>query len=355
MTGWKPIVFWRVDLQGISNLKTVLASRFFILALRNLSVAFLSCLAISGSVLAGIQSSDTPWSALQRAQQASQRLSYQGVLSIQSGRYTQSSRVVHVWDTQLGELESLETLDGQPVEWIRRNDEVQCIAHESKTVRMEKRSSPDAFSGLLSAKAEELSEFYTLTTKEVERVAGLDSQVYELKPKDALRYGHRFWIDKESGLLIKAQTLDEADLVLEQVAFSEIKVGSLPEKSKPRFKPVGEGWKLEKNISVANEVALANLVLKHNIPGFKRVSEMSRRKQSTTVSQFVYSDGLASVSLFVESFDASKPMPQAVMNHGAVKSQVRRVGDFAVTVMGEVPLATIKQFIAAVELKKIAF
>ncbi len=301
---------------------------------------------------AGLQPSDTPWSALQKAQQASQRLSYQGVLSIQSGRYTQSSRVVHVWDAQLGELESLETLDGQPVEWIRRNDEVQCIAHESKTVRMEKRSRPDAFSDLLSAKAEELSEFYTLSTKETERVAGLDSQVYELKPKDALRYGHRFWIDKDSGLLIKAQTLDEADLVLEQVAFSEIKVGALPEKSKPRFKPVGDGWKLEKNVSVANEVALASLFLKHNIPGFKRVSEMSRRKQSTTVSQFVYSDGLASVSLFFELFDATKPKSQAVMNHGAVKSQARRVGDFSVTVMGEVPLVTIKQFIAAIELKK---
>ncbi len=313
------------------------------------------CLAMSGSARAALPSSESPWSALQKAQHASQRLSYQGVLSIQSGRYTQSSRVVHVWDAQVGELESLETLDGQPVEWIRRNDEVQCIAHESKTVRMEKRSRPDAFSDLLSAKAEELSEFYTLTMKEAERVAGLDSQVYELRPKDALRFGHRFWIDKESGLLIKAQTLDEADLVLEQVAFSEIKVGSLPEKSKPRFKPVGEGWKLEKNVSVANEVALANLVLKHNIPGFKRVSEMSRRKQSTTVSQFVYSDGLASVSLFVELFDASKPMSQAVMNHGAVKSQARRVGDFSVTVMGEVPLVTIKQFIAAVELKKTAF
>jgi sigma-E factor negative regulatory protein RseB len=310
------------------------------------------CLTLPVLTIAAPQTQEGAWTALQKAQHASQRLSYQGVLSIQSGRYSQSSRVVHVWDAQQGELESLETLDGQPVEWIRRNDEVQCIAHESKTVRMEKRSRPDAFSDLLSAKAEELADFYTLTQKEIERVAGLDSQVFELRPKDGLRYGHRFWIDKDSGLLVKAQTLDETDTVLEQVAFSEIKVGSVPEKSKPRFKPVGDGWKLEKNVSVVNETALANFTLKYNIPGFRRVSEMARRKQTVTVSQFVYSDGLASVSLFVEPFDASKPLPPAVMNHGAVKSQVRKVGDFSVTVMGEVPLATIKQFIAAVEVKK---
>ena len=55
-----------------------------------------------------------------------------------------------------------------------------------------------------------------------DRVAGIDSQVIELDPKDAYRFAYKLWADKKTGLLLRAQTLDPNGQVLEQLSFSQI-------------------------------------------------------------------------------------------------------------------------------------
>lgn len=321
--------------------------------MRSLVVAFLILLGGTLQAARAGSGAEAPaWSVLQKAQSASQKLSYQGILSIQSGKHMQSTRVAHVWDSQLGELESMETLQGQTVEWIRRNDEVQCVIHDTKTIRLDKRTASDAFSAMLAARVDDLAEHYSIAQKETDKVAGSECQVYELRPKDGLRYGYRLWIDRETGLLMRTQTLGDNDEVLEQVGFSEIRVGPLPDKLKPKFKQVGEGWRVEKSMALTPEVNAPNVLIRQGVPGFKRISDMPRKKGHSVVNQTVYSDGLASVSVFVEPFDASKPTSNSVIHHGAVKSVVRRVGDYSVTVMGEVPLPTVKLFLNNVEIRK---
>ncbi len=299
------------------------------------------------------QANDSPWSVLQRAQQASQRLSYQGVLSVQSGKHIQSSRVTHVWDPQHGELEAIESLQGLSVEWIRHNEDVQCVMHDVKTIRMEKRHASQAFSRLMSARIEELSNRYTIAQKDGDRVAGMDSTIFELRPKDTLRFGYRLWIERETGLLLRSQTLGDNDEVIEQVSFSEIKVGSIPDKQRPKFKAAGEGWRLEDATVSAQEAVLPlQIAFKPGVPGFRQVSGVVRKTRNTTVNQYVYTDGLASVSIFVENFNPSRPQANAVIHHGAVRTIVKRVGDYSVTAMGEVPLPTVRQFLNEIDIRK---
>lgn len=295
---------------------------------------------------------DPAWSVLHKAQQASQKLSYQGVLSMQSGRLMQSSRITHLWDQGHGELESIEPLQGQAIEWIRHNDDVQCVMHDSKTIRMDRRHSSQAFSRLLAARIDDLAERYSIALKETDRVAGLDTHVYELRSRDALRYSYRMWIDRETGLLLRSQTLGENDEVLEQVSFSEIRIGSLPEKVKPRFKSVGEGWKLDETAVPAAEAPVLQVAFRPGVPGFRQVSGVVRKNRSSMVNQYVYTDGLASISVFIENFNPSRPQANAVIQHGAVRTVVRRVGDYSVTAMGEVPLSTVRQFINDIEIRK---
>lgn len=297
--------------------------------------------------------SDPHWSVLQKAQQASQKLNYQGVLWVQSGRHMQSSRVTHVWDPQHGELEAIETLQGQLIEWIRHNEDVQCVLHDQKTIRMDKRHASQAFSRLVSARIDELSTRYSIAQKESDRVAGLDSSIFELRPRDSLRFGYRLWIDRETGLLLKSQTLGDNDEVIEQVSFSEIRIGPVAEKSRPKFKAVGEGWRLDDaTINNADGAAPLQIAFKPGVPGFKQASGIVRKTRNSTVNQYVYTDGLASVSIFVENFNPSRPQANAVIHHGAVRTVVKRVGDFSVTAMGEVPLSTIRQFLSDIDIRK---
>ena len=58
------------------------------------------------------------------------------------------------------------------------------------------------------------------------RVAGIETQAWVFEPKDGLRYGHKFWVDAATGLLVKARIFDERNEVIEQFAFTEITIGA---------------------------------------------------------------------------------------------------------------------------------
>lgn len=292
------------------------------------------------------------WNVLHKAQQASQRLNYQGLMWVQSGKHMQSSRVTHTWDPQHGELELIEPLQGQSVEWIRHNEDVQCVMHDSKTIRVDRRHATQAFSRLLSARIDELAERYTMQQKEADRVAGLDAILFELRPRDVHRFGYRLWLERDTHLLLRSQTLGENDEVLEQMSYSEIRIGQLPEKARPRMKTVGEGWKLEDATGGKTEAATLQLGFKPGVPGFRQVSGIVRWNRGSPVNQYVYTDGLASVSVFVEPYNPARPQANAVIQHGAVRTVVRRVGDYSVTAMGEVPIGTVKQFLHDIEIRK---
>src|SRR5690606_4498882 len=65
--------------------------------------------------------------------------------------------------------------------------------------------------------------------------------------------------------------------------------------------------------------------------------------------QWVFSDGLASVSLFVEPFDGERHGQEGEAVMGATHSVSRRIGEHWVTAVGEVPAATLQRFTQVLE------
>jgi sigma-E factor negative regulatory protein RseB len=72
--------------------------------------------------------------------------------------------------------------------------------------------------------------------------------------------------------------------------------------------------------------------------------------RSGYVSQIVFSDGLAAISVFVESQPRSHPA-QLLSHQGAVNIYTRPHGEHIVTVLGEAPAATIMQIANSLELR----
>ncbi len=70
---------------------------------------------------------------LGRIQDAASKLDYSGIFTYQQGETIQSSHVVRVVDGS-GERERIEVLDGQPREYLRHNDDIQCLVPEHKTI-----------------------------------------------------------------------------------------------------------------------------------------------------------------------------------------------------------------------------
>jgi sigma-E factor negative regulatory protein RseB len=66
------------------------------------------------------------------------------------------------------------------------------------------------------------------------------------------------------------------------------------------------------------------------------------------IGQMVYSDGLASISVFIEPA-APQDAVEGDASKGPVNVATRRHGDFWLTVVGDAPAASIRQMAAAIE------
>jgi sigma-E factor negative regulatory protein RseB len=297
---------------------------------------------------------------LKRIQTAAQRQNYSGTFVYQQGNQIRTSRITHLLDGR-NEVEKLEIMDGRPREYVRHNEEITCYIPETKTLLVEKRVVQDVFPAILGTNTNDLEDYYDLKRGETGRVAGFDCQIIVLEPKDKLRYGYRFWSEKSTGLLLRAQTLNERNEVVEQITFAEIFIGNIDRmRAKPSFVNTND-WRVEN--AVMSQVNLSGWSVRAIPPGFKKIREFKRmvsdpalpgvqgNSQTTQreVFQIVFSDGLAAISVFIEPGTQSRT--EGSMQQGAMNIIGKRQGDSWLTIVGEVPYAAIKQVANSVEFK----
>lgn len=298
---------------------------------------------------------------LHSVQSAAKKTSYSGTFVYQQGNQTKTSKITHGFDGDT-EVEKLEILDAKPREYIRRNGEVSCYLPESKVIQVEQNLSQEEFPALLNQNAHSLPESYLIKKAQMSRVAGTECQVINFQPKDALRYGFRLCVEKNSGLLLGIQTLNPRSEVIEQIAFTQISLGEVDKaKLKPSFANVAQ-WKIE-NMTVQANVH-SGWVVKNLPNGFKKTLETKRfipisgnalgtdanQTKSHQVVQMMFSDGLSTISVFVEPNSGNRT--EGSLQQGAMTIMGKRLGDNWLTVVGEVPNAAIKQVINSIQFKK---
>jgi sigma-E factor negative regulatory protein RseB len=320
------------------------------------TLALVAMAAACGPALAQTPSSASTRSVnewLTRMHEASRQRAYMGTLVVSSGSAMSASRIWHICDgTQ--QMERVETLTGAPRTTIRRNNDVITFVPEAKTAWVEKRESLGLFPELLRTPSNQIPEFYGARESGSERVAGHLADVVEITPKDALRFGYRIWAEKKTGLVVKMQTVGEQGAVLEQVAFSELQLDA-PVRMDKLKQLMGDtkGYELHKPVLKKTTAEAEGWRLKENVPGFLPMSCHTREGDAsgsgTAPMQWVFSDGLASVSLFVEPYDPSRHAQEKAAVMGATHSLTRRIGNQWLTAMGEVPPATLRRFAGSLE------
>ena len=304
--------------------------------------------------VATVQAGEQPAEALvllNRIQQAAQRQTYVGTFIHQQGTQVQSTRVTHVADHS-GEHEKLELMDGQPREFIRHNDDVRCYMADSKLILVEKRARYDSFPALLTSPPVELDRYYKLSFDGVDRIAGHAAQRVSLEARDQQRYGYRLWFDKESFLLLKAQTLNEKGGVIEQVAFTDVVIGGTVDAS--RLKPSvtnTTGWRTETSRMVTVDLAQDGWSVAQPVSGFRKVMEVRRAFGGREdIGQMVFSDGLAVISVFIEPA-APHDAPAGEASKGPVNVVTERHGDFWLTIVGDAPASSVRDMARQIDFR----
>lgn len=310
-----------------------------------------SCLAFPCAVQADAPTAEDAAGWLGRMAQAAQKQSYAGVFVYQRGRRSETSRIVHVVDGG-GEQERLEVLDGSPREVLRRNGEVKCLLPDLHMVILEKEERR-AFPAALPASPAILLDHYRLHKGAVVRVAGRDSQLIVLEPKDDLRYGRRLWADVATGLLLKSSLVDERNNALEQFSFTEVQIGGNinREALKSPFESQAAAWRVQDTRASQGVTDAGGWQFKTQVPGFRQMAGMKRRlhEGGGDVLHLVFSDGMATISVFVEKLSAKRPQAPGHYRAGTSNVYKRVVGEQLLTALGEVPPLALRRLVDGME------
>jgi len=278
--------------------------------------------------------------ALARMTQALHSLSYTGTFVYLHGDRLDTLRFSHtVHDGQ--ELERLVSLNGVAREVHRDPTTVVCVMPDAKAVLVEKRI--PATQLWPSLDVARLGQFYRLHTLGDSRVAGRVAQVVGIIPRDALRYGYRFYLDRETGLPLKTDLMNEEANPIEQIMFTSLGLhadvsGPEEDEGVPNgYRTVTQNAPQSDQKGVASQWVFRNLPVGFALHGHHHWADAT----GAQVEQLVLTDGLASVSVYVER-SGSEGL-QGAAHIGAVNAWGGRVADHQVTAVGEVPHGTVRQ------------
>lgn len=292
---------------------------------------------------------------LKRMSEAMHVNNYSGTFVYRHKDKVETLKIVH-GNTPDGIKERLITLSGKPREILRNDSVVTCIWPENQRVLVDKSRPGSNFPGLIPQDPARLAAHYNVSVQDKpQRIADRDCRVVDVMPKDEYRYGYRLWIDEETYLLVRSDLLNENNEAVEQVMFTELVVyDEVPvEALKPEFE-VDDGFRQRETDDFSDIVSTDKARWQStNLPsGFFMQTWKKRVNKSgnTTVEQLVYSDGLASVSVFIEP-NKSKKMLSGSRRRGALNVYGKIFDNYHITVVGEVPGQTVKQIAESVELK----
>jgi sigma-E factor negative regulatory protein RseB len=295
----------------------------------------------------------SPRDWLERMMDAVQQLNYQGTFVYLHDNQLETMRIVHAVENNRVR-ESLTSLNGTPREVMRDEDSVTCVIPESNQVSVDRRPPSDKFLNLLPEDLAQLEQHYSFHLLDRSRIAKRPAQIVTIAPNDRLRYGYRFYLDVDTGLPLKSDLLDERGKVVEQTMFTELQVGKAEIKDLYHRESLFT-YQLKNNadeedklsddyVSRWNFLRLPSgfkLTLKHYLPDPER---------SVPIEQYVFSDGLSSLSVFVEQADHEEGLNGA-SRLGAINAWGGQIEGYQVTAVGEVPAVTLLGVVQGMQLK----
>jgi sigma-E factor negative regulatory protein RseB len=298
---------------------------------------------------------------LAQMSQALESRNYEGTLVHMQPGTAETFHVYHrVADGK--STERLVAMDGDGAEVVRTSDEVICIFPGQKKVVVDKRQSAVSKKGPLRANlpklTPELAQSYEMLLLDADRVIGRPTVVISIKPLDNYRYGYRLWLDEETALPLRMQLLDlESTMPVEELFFTALTVpGVVPEeKLRSTVNTDDFAWvRHGREPGQANPPAGASKWAAADLPsGFMQTTFTLEYMADSELprTHLVYSDGLASVSVFIDSVAPTEDKAEGFVAMGAANSYTRTHDGMLITAMGEVPARTVERIASSMELQ----
>jgi len=277
---------------------------------------------------------------------------YEGTFVYMEGGHLETFRVIHRVAGHTTEAR-MYALNGKHREVHQVDGKVNCFWPDAGEMLESSAGASNPFPNPFPANPGKLTPYYRFRMLGAARVANHQCRRVGLIPRDGYRFGYRMCLQPDTGMLLESRLMNAQGKVLQQVLYTrvsyprhidprllkpDVNTHALkripPARAQPRLDAGGGGWK-------ASQLP----------PGFHRVSRHYEFTpgRSAPVQHIVYTDGLATVSLFVGPVPPSGAVFNGVSREGSVNAfgTVRRGQQ--VTVIGSVPMRTLRMIGTSVQ------
>jgi sigma-E factor negative regulatory protein RseB len=271
---------------------------------------------------------------------------YQGEFLHMANGHFEKLQILHrVKDGHVAER--LVSLSGSGREIVRTDGEVQCYLPDEHKVLVETHAEHGPLLGTLPTFGDNLEANYRLEIAgRVRSVIGRNARILAVTPRDGFRFGYRVWIDEGTHMPVRTDLCDLQGNVLEQVLFTSLRVGGVLADAafKPSLQTDNYTWVRQGSSGALASASLLPWRLMRMPPGF-RISSSGLELlpgSERPVTHLVVSDGLASVSVFIEGPSAPHLATDGTGRVGSAYAYSKVVGGLQITAVGEVPPETVQ-------------
>jgi len=283
---------------------------------------------------------------LRRLGPAMNMTSYRGVFVYGRGQQVHSMQVAHRYSGSMVE-ERLVIQDGGSGEIVRRGMEVVCVLPAQDTVTLDAIIPSGPLADSFSDQLLPATRWYQAEMLGEGRVAGYAVVKIALNANDPYRYSYRLWLEKDTGLLVKSQTRNADDQILEYFQFTSLDITDDIVDSELQITTADKNKTSTMSLEPSNSVTeLVTRLQGWSLDWVPAGFEPAATPRSDKRQVIAFSDGLAAFSVFVEDI-ASLDMPTGASRIGATTVYLRPVQSdgrqVLISVVGEVPPITARK------------
>lgn len=292
-----------------------------------------------------------PLRLLEKMNRAVRSLDYEGRYVVHSDGRLDALYVVHRVDAT-GEKERVVSLTGKPSEIIRSDEAVACLMPgRDEPLNVGRRAGGRSFSPLAATDSRRLTQHYRFSLVGTDRVAGRDVHQVLVEPKDNLRFGYRVSIDRETGLPLSTAMLDSTMTPRSQVMFVDIKIGDRVTPIERDVSALQIATADPAEWSARKRLAPASWKFRELPAGFELNTHRRRAVDIGTadLEHYIFSDGLATVSVYVHEMLHADGGLAGVTRRGAANAIGRMLGNQEIVVVGAVPVRTLEIFANSIQ------
>ena len=287
------------------------------------------------------------------------RRNYDGVFVQQIGNRRETWRIIHrMRDGRM--TERLISTDGSGREFVRNGSEAVWYFPDRKVVLVEQRGRASGYITALYGVGADTEKYYQLRSSDQPvRVRGFMARLVTVEPRDALRYGYRYWIDEKTSMPVRTQLVSASGEVIAEISFISMSLlDSVDEELlKPDVDTTGFRWLRRDGPGGPNSVSTVFVARQEMLPaGFqvKTFPNLPAGADQAPRSRFIISDGLAWVSVFIESTRAAEQpgtlrRSEGLIQMGTTAAFSLSTAGHRITVVGDVPADTVRAIASAIQ------